>query len=43
MSHSMGLLGDDVQMVLARIEEAGNEGEQFLVPSQVRKALIQVL
>jgi len=27
--HSMGLLGDDVQMVLARIEEAGNEGVQF--------------
>ena len=26
----MGLLGDDVQMVLARIEEAGNEGVQFL-------------
>jgi len=25
----MGLLGDDVQMVLARIEEAGNEGVQF--------------
>jgi len=25
----MGLLGDNVQMVLARIEEAGNEGMQF--------------
>lgn len=30
-SHSMGLLGDDVQMVLARIEEAGNEGQQYRV------------
>lgn len=39
----MGLLGDDVQMVLARIEEAGNEGERFWVPSHVRNALIQIL
>jgi hypothetical protein len=39
----MGLLGDDVQMVLARIEEAGNEGVQFQVPRQVTRALIRVL
>jgi len=34
----MGLLGDDVQMVLARIEEAGNEGAQFWVSSSGPKS-----
>ena len=33
----MGLLGDDVQMVLARIEEAGNEGTQLRVSSSTPK------
>jgi hypothetical protein len=39
----MGLLGDDVQMVLARIEEAGNEGPQLRFPLQLRRPLIPVL
>lgn len=34
----MGMLGDDVQMVLGRIEEAGNEGPQFQVSSSALKS-----